>query len=97
MNCVVKNNINLKDFYYSYTRKSDSEENVSLNENKILKKNKSMIFFYPNYYDPISVFELEDLSEETFCVLYIKKDDLPIFYYKWRGNQSNVSEEVNNK
>ena len=74
---------------------SNFEDNKIVEENINSEfKNKNWMFFYPNYNEPISIFELEDLSDETLCILFTQQIDLPQKIFKWRGLKNLITKKV---
>ena len=56
---------------------NEVEENVNIpyNNQQQQHKMKAVLFIYPNYSDPIFLYDLEDLHDEDLCVFCQNPED----------------------
>ena len=68
-----------------------TEENKP--KDSCLKEKKPLLFIYPEFNKPLSIFDYDDLSEENLCILCKEFNDI-IKIYIWKGYDFNEPDEV---
>lgn len=62
-------------------------------ENPDLKKQKPLLFIFPESQKAVPMFDTDELDEENLCIL-CKSDDNSKKVFIWRGDKVQASEEV---
>ena len=55
-------------------------------ELETLNSNKPLLFLYPNCNDPLGIFDFEDLSDDSLCVL-CKNEEFVKKVFIWKGGE----------
>ncbi|KAL4486728.1 hypothetical protein ABPG72_022203 [Tetrahymena utriculariae] len=89
---ITKSSDNYKQINYYDDDDDDDEDDkreVAYRQNN---KQKPKLFIYPEK-DPLNVFDLEDLMDDSLCILCKQQDD-QIKIHIWRGSQFTQPDEV---